>query len=198
MSQNLFPPTRPVFRPYLIPGRHEPLDGLLGQLIGERVGPVSGRGLDGDFARLRFGDQMARIGDDLSGRHWSAETLLVGRSYGGYLLLHALADLPPFPGRVLLLSPVLGPALSPTGRGGSRPPRADRLPRLVREGRFPRPAAMVVYTGGADPGCAPELARRIIPRIPGARLRIIPEAGHDLSADQIRAAVSEILEGTAP
>jgi pimeloyl-ACP methyl ester carboxylesterase len=187
-----------VFRPYLIPGRHEPVDGALGQLIREWVGPVTGRGLDGAFARLRFGDQLARIADDLTGRHWSAETLLVGRSYGGYLLLHALADLTPFPGRVLLLSPVLGPAVSPTGRAGSRPPRADRLPRLVREGRFPPPGALVVYTGGADTGCDPELARQIILGIPGARLRIIPEADHDLPADCIRAAVSEILEGAVP
>ena len=62
MSRNpSSPPTRPALRPYLIPGRHKALDGTLGQWIGELVGPVTGRGLDSDFARLRFSDPIERL-----------------------------------------------------------------------------------------------------------------------------------------
>ncbi|MFW5637072.1 MAG: glycosyltransferase [Thermodesulfobacteriota bacterium] len=54
---------------------------------------IKGRGLVGEFVRLRFSEQLDLIADDLDPEFWTPESILVGRSYGGYLLLHALAEL---------------------------------------------------------------------------------------------------------
>ncbi|MFW6373585.1 MAG: alpha/beta fold hydrolase [Thermodesulfobacteriota bacterium] len=109
----------------------------------------------------------------------------MGKSYGGYLLLHALADLPPFPGRILLFSPVLGEAVTPNRRYGSRPPRPRKLLEIADSGAFPPCGCLEVHTGEADPACDPDLARNIIPRLPNASLRVVPGAGHELDLEYV-------------
>ncbi len=48
------------------------------------------------------------IKNDLTTMFWHRDARAIGHSYGGYLLMHALAELGAFPGRILLLSRVLG------------------------------------------------------------------------------------------
>lgn len=180
----------PVLTPdrmiYLTPGRNEDLDGDLGLMIRERAAIVGGRALVGDFIQQPFSRQLALISEDLKHYFWDCQAILVGRSYGAYLLLHALADLEPFPGYVLLFSPVLGQALSPDLRSGSKPPRAQKLLQLAQKRMFPPCRYMEVHTGANDNGCDPELARTIVPQIKRAQLFIVPHAGHHLSVAYIR------------
>ncbi len=181
---------------YLIPGRDERLGGQLGSLLRQEGMEVHGRALRGDFARMRFPEQLAEIRDDLAEGFWTAESVLVGRSYGGYLILHALAEEEaPFPGGVLLLSPVLGAAHRPDGRFGSRPPRADRLRKMAREGIFPAPADLEIHTGAEDDGCDPDLARDIFSQIPAARITIVPGMGHELDPEYVWRVVRRFLKG---
>ncbi|MFP4349097.1 MAG: alpha/beta fold hydrolase [Desulfococcaceae bacterium] len=139
----------------------------------------------GEFVRLRFSEQLDLIADDLDSGFRTPESILVGKSYGGYLLLHALADLPPFPGRILLFSPVLGEAVTPNRRYGSRPPRPRKLLEIAESGTFPPCGCLEVHTGEADPACDPDLARNIIPRLPNASLRVVPGAGHELDLEYV-------------
>lgn len=181
---------------YLIPGRDERLGGQIGSLLRQEGREVHGRALRGDFARRRFPEQLAEIRKDLAEGFWTAEAVLVGRSYGGYLLLHALAEEEaPFPGRVLLFSPVLGPARRPDGRFGSRPPRADRLRKMAEEGTFPPPADLEIHTGAEDDGCDPDLAREIFAEMAGARLVVVPEMGHELDPEYVWRVVRRFLKG---
>jgi len=76
--------------------------------------------------------------------------LVVCNSYGAYLLLHALVQLPPYIGNVLILSPILG-SFENAGKGNVFfPPRADRLMRLVREAKFPVPFSAEIHVGSED------------------------------------------------
>lgn len=180
---------------YLIPGRGERLDGALGFVLHEEGRSVTGRELRGDFAALRFPDQLATIADDLADGFWSEDAVLAGRSYGAYLLLHCLAEREPFPGRLLLFSPVLGAGVRPGGSFGSRPPRASKLLKMAQAGTFPAPAALEIHTGAADEGCNPALAREIFGEVPGADLFVVPDMGHELDPEYVWRAVRRFLKG---
>jgi alpha-beta hydrolase superfamily lysophospholipase len=181
---------------YLIPGRDERIGGSLGSILTQEGRDVFGRALRGDFARMRFPEQLAEIRRDLAEGFWSAESLLVGRSYGGYLLLHALVEEEtPFPGRMLLFSPVLGPARRPDGRFGSRPPRADRLRKMAQEGSFLPPAYLEIHTGQKDDGCDPDLAREIFAGSADVKLVVVPGMGHELDPEYVWRVVRKFLKG---
>lgn len=165
---------------YLVPGRNDALGAFLGDCISRQGFDVYGREILPPFSQLPFAEQAAKIERDIRSFLLCTAGTLIGESYGAYLLLHALADMDPFPGKILLFSPVLGPAVSPNGRYSSRPPRAERLLRLAAEGRFPPPRRIEIHTGAADRGCDPDLAARIGASIPAAIVHILPGQGHPL------------------
>lgn len=174
---------------YLMPGRGNTLN-KMGEFIASLGFDVCGREVLPPFSTLPFADQIQVIQRDLS-FFWYEGARLVGHSYGGYLLLHALADLAAFPGRILLFSPVLGAATA----GGLylRPPRADQLLRLAEHGQFPTPNVLEIHTGETDPGCDPHLARRFGARIPGATVEIVPDQGHVLPVAYAQAVIRAFL-----
>lgn len=92
---------------YLVPGNENRLTE-----IGDKVHclgfDVYGRELIPPFFSLYFREQLKVIQRDLTRMFWHRKARLIGHSYGGYLLLHALSVLEPFPGEILLFSPVLG------------------------------------------------------------------------------------------
>ena len=135
---------------YYLPGRGGKIDTGLGLVLSQRGYTVTGREVTDDLARFDFQQQIEVITSDLRNRCWNAEAQLVAVSYGAYLLMHALAGMRPFPGKVLLLSPILGGATDGTSWSSFTPPRADRLMKLVYAGKFPQPAAMEVHVGDGD------------------------------------------------
>ncbi len=168
-----------------MPGRHSTLANSSVSRSLARLGlGFSGRDHGPAFESLEFEEKVASIRGDLRDFP-DADCLLVGRSYGGYLLLHALVDQLPHPGRVLLLSPVLGSVLVRTEGGvyASRPPRGEKLMRLARSGAFPAPGRLGVVLGDADPVCTVDMAREFTANVPGASLEILPGVGHRLLED---------------
>ena len=146
-----------------------------------------------DFARLGFSEQLALIQTDLLSGFWHSEAVLVGRSYGAYLLLHALAEMDFFPGKVLLFSPVLGAGLSKDRLFGVMPPRSKKLLKLAENGGFPAPRDLEIHTGAEDSGCDPRLAERFVSLVGNTKLRIIPNAGHQLSDEYVRGVLDRFL-----
>lgn len=177
---------------YLVPGRGNKISEI-GGIITELGFNVYGREVLPPFSGYRFPHQLAIIEKDLMSPYWNAEAKLIGHSYGGYLLLHSLSELPPFPGSVLLFSPVLGPASSKDGLFIARPPRADVLLQLATTGQFPMPRHLEIYTGQDDDGCDPVLAETLGSLLPGTRVNIIKGQGHQLSAEIIRKALVQFL-----
>jgi hypothetical protein len=174
-------------------GRGEDLDEGLGRLMATMGYAIHGREIILDFARLRISEQVALIGSDLQPAFWHPDALLVGHSYGAYLLLHTVADMDPFPGKILLRSPVLGAAVAKNGFYGSRPPRAEKLLKLTESNRFPVPHYMEIHTGAEDNGCDPLLATRFGSLVGNTKLHIVAGAGHQLGKEYLQVVLSKFL-----
>jgi hypothetical protein len=180
-------------RLYFIPGRGANLDEGLGRLMASMGYAIHGREIILDFSRLGFSAQLALIRSDLQPAFWHSDALLVGRSYGAYLLLHTLADMEPFPGKVFLCSPVLGAAIAKNGFYGSRPPRAEKLVKLAESNGFPAPRYMEIHTGAEDNGCDPLLAGRFAAPVGNTRLFVVAGAGHELGEGYLQAVLNKFL-----
>ena len=188
-------PDKPI---YFIPGRGESLDEGIGQVIASMGFSVKGREMISDFARLGFSEQLALIRSDLESDFWRPESVLIGRSYGAYLLLHTLAELEPFPGKVLLFSPVLGAAISEDRRSGVLPPRSKLLLKLADSGGFPAPCSLEIHTGAKDNGCDPALAIRFASLVGNTKLYIVPGSGHEFDEDYVRSVLDRFLCEPSP
>ena len=117
---------------------------------------------------------------------------VVANSYGAYLLLLALIDQPPSNIRVLLLSPVLGRAISEERMLFSRPPREKSLHKAIAEQRLGMPSHLEIVTGAEDDICDPALARLVGQQL-GISVSILPNEGHMLNATKVAAAVNRFL-----
>lgn len=178
---------------YILPGRGEKFGTGLALLIYRAGYEIHGHEISGAFARLRFSEQLALISCDLQATSWNADAKLVARSYGAYLLLNTLAEMNPFPGRILLLSPVLGAAVANNGFFVSRPPRAERFATLVESGDFPSPSYLEIHTGAEDNGCDPLLAKRFASLVRNTKIEIVPRAGHQLDEEYLKRILAEFL-----
>lgn len=165
----------------IFPGKGKDwLDGI-GQEVLKAGYDATGLDLEDDFLNLKFSEQVAQAKQFIESG-WDRCPLLIGKSYGAYLVLHALADLPSYPGAVLLFSPVIGMTVMKSEKGFmlSRPPRANFLLPLAESGSYPAPASFEIHTGAEDPICDPELAVRFGGAVEGCQVVVVPDSGHRL------------------
>ena len=118
---------------------------------------------------------------------------LIANSYGAYLLLLSLIDQPPSNIRVLLLSPVLGRAISKERMLFSRPPREQTLHSAIKEQRLGIPKHLEIVTGAEDEICDTALARQIGEQL-GISLSILPNEGHMLEPSSVERALQRFLQ----
>jgi hypothetical protein len=117
---------------------------------------------------------------------------VIANSYGAYLLLLSLINQPPSPLRVLLLSPVLGRAISEERMLLSRPPREKTLHKAIAERRLGMPDHLEIVTGAEDEICDPALARQVGEQL-GINVSILPNEGHMLGAASVESALQRFL-----
>ena len=117
---------------------------------------------------------------------------VIANSYGAYLLLLSLIDQPPLPVRTLLLSPVLGRAISEERMLFSRPPREKTLHQAISEQRLAMPAHLEIVTGEEDEICDPALARQVGKQL-GINVSILPNEGHMLEPASVESALQRFL-----
>ena len=117
---------------------------------------------------------------------------IIANSYGAYLLLLSLIEQPPLPIRVLLLSPVLGRAISEERMLFSRPPREKTLHKAIAEQRLGIPDHMEIVTGAEDEICDPELAWQVGEQL-GISVSILPTEGHMLEPSSVERALRRFL-----
>ena len=135
---------------YYLPGWAGSLSTGLGQALMARGFDVTGRETRGDFKDLSFTDQVETVKEDLLNHFWTEDSRVIANSFGAYLFLHAQASLEPYPGKVLLLSPIVGGfADDETGRFFS-PPQEHKLLKLAEAGQFPVLSNCEVHTGSED------------------------------------------------
>ena len=164
---------------YCLPGRGGRLSKGLGLELRTRGYTLEGRETVGDFARLAFSDQIRLIAEDLKADFWNEDASVIANSFGAYLFLNAQSLLPAFPGRVLLLSPVVGSITSKETGIRISPPLGDRLLDLAEEGALNVPRRCEIHVGELDWQCPPELVGRF-GRLAGIPVRVVPANGHML------------------
>lgn len=165
---------------YYLPGRGGRVDEGLGLALQSRWLTVYGRHLFGEFQRLRFSDQMQLIAEDLKHGFWNENALVIANSFGGYLFLHALTLLDPFPGKVLLLSPIIGTTAAPGNGPRFSPPFAERLLQLAQGGELSTPSRCEIHVGELDWQCQPGKIQEF-GKLTGIPVTTVPDGGHLLS-----------------
>ena len=117
--------------------------------------------------------------DDLQGYFWHERAQVVCNSFGSYLFLHAQAQMPSFPGRVLLLSPIVGEFTSDHARTTFSPPRPLMLKELAEAGQFNTPACCEIHVGEEDWQSIPANVQAF-GQLTGIPVTVVPQGGHDL------------------
>jgi hypothetical protein len=169
---------------YYLPGMGGRIDAGLGRELLRRGYALSGRETIGEFKKLRFGEQVDAVKKDLSELFWRPEARVIANSFGGYLFLHAQIGLEPFPGRVLLLSPIIG-AMDQSANGVRfYPPRADVLRQIAQVGGFPKLSNIEVHVGEEDWQAGPHALVEFCEAV-GIELHVVPRRGHMLGSDYV-------------
>jgi predicted alpha/beta hydrolase family esterase len=182
---------------YYLPGHGGHLETGLGAELMSRGYDVTGRETRGEFKSLPFASQVDLVAQDLSSMCWTEDAYVVANSFGAYLFLHAQAQLSPYIGKVLLLSPIVGefakddPSDDQDAAGwlGFIPPMAKKLFELIDCGAYPAPKHCEIHVGANDWQSNP-LAVTSLGRQLAILVCVIPEAGHGLP----KAYVSNLLD----
>ena len=124
-------------------------------------------------------EQVEVVADDLKSNFWSASDCLVANSFGGYLFLHAQANMPAFPGRVLLLSPIVGEFEDEASQRVFWPPYPERLKSLADAGAFPRLPQTQIHVGELDWQSVPSQVLAFGKAV-GIPVTVVENAGHML------------------
>jgi hypothetical protein len=169
---------------YYLPGYGGQLATGLGRALMERGFDVAGRETRGDFRSLPFDEQIATVGQDLKDHFWHADARVICNSYGAYLFLHAQAQLQSFPGRVLLLSPIVGEFTNSEARTSFSPPRPTRLMDLAEAGHLTVPRQCEMHVGEDDWQSIPANVQAL-GRIAGIPVFLVVGGGHDLGKDYV-------------
>ena len=173
-----------------ITGRNGHFQCGLGEYLNSLTGNFSGISLDPVFLRQSFDEQVAVIQTAIES---SAEHKIVANSYGGYLLMHALIGQAEVEHDILLLSPVLGKAISLESMSVSRPPGANRLLEALEQGRIAKPRHLEIHTGEVDHSCCPLLAAKFAESIPADRFELISGQGHMIDRPIVKGIIDDFI-----
>ena len=168
-----------------ITGCNGTLEGGLGQYLLTLTGSVYGVELSAIFLRQPITEQIKLLLDTLRRAEREA-SLVVANSYGAFLTLLAMSDTSPLDTKIILLSPVLGRTITPTGI--FKPPLANRLTERLKQGRI-RARRLEIHVGERDELFSVDLVKLVSRYAKADTLRIYEGAGHNLSIDVVRAAV---------
>jgi hypothetical protein len=179
---------------YYLPGAGGQLATGLGQALRDRGGNVTGRETRDEFRTLGFGDQLQIIREDLQSHFWHEQARVICNSYGSYLFLHAQSQMAPFPGQVLMLSPIVGEFASDETRTTFSPPRPTRLKELAEAGQFPTPVRAEIYVGSEDWQSIPANVQAF-GALTGIPVTVVPDGGHNLPKAYVGALLDRLLRG---
>ena len=121
---------------------------------------------------------------DLQSNHWSEDAHVIANSFGAYLFLHAQAQLPPYIGKVILLSPIVGEFANEETRMNFIPPRAEKLLGLAKDGAFPVPKQCQIHVGSEDWQSNPTNVT-VFGELLGIDVTVVPNGGHLLPKEYV-------------
>jgi len=182
---------------YYVPGRGGRLNVGLGQelsargydLIGREIAGPGPRDQSNPFASLSFQQQVEVIQHDLKTHAWTPEALVIGNSFGAYLIAHSILQLGNFPGKCLFLSPVLG-AVKATGML-FKPPKSGALKDAIENRSFPS-IVLDILVGSRDEHFLPDVAEKLS-QITKGKTIIIDNEGHRLNHETVKTTLNSWL-----
>jgi len=169
---------------YYLTGRGGELDKGVGRALLDMRYQLSGREMSGTFDLLSIQNQIDLITQDLLDGFWHSEAKVIAVSYGAYLLLHTLSALKPYPGKILLLSPVLGGVINKIEMRYFSPPRADKLMSLAEKKEFPIPNEIEFHIGEHDWQCPFKRVVDFSEAVKG-KCHVVPDTGHKLGKEYV-------------
>jgi hypothetical protein len=169
---------------YYLPGAGGQLSTGLGRALMDRGCNVTGRETRSEFRTLHFDDQIGIIKQDLESHFWDEQARVICNSYGSYLFLNAQSLMSPFPGRVMMLSPIVGEFTSDEMRATFSPPYPTRLKELAEAGQFPAPTSSEIHVGSEDWQSIPANVQAF-GMLTGIPVTVFPDAGHNLPKDYV-------------
>lgn len=182
---------------YYLPGRGGHLKTGLGEALLSRGLNVSGRETLGDFAKLSFPEQIEHVAQDLKTHFWHEDAMVVANSFGAYLFLHAQTLMAPFPGRVLLLSPIVGEFSNSESKTFFVPPRARQLMERVQTGLYHAPKHCEIHVGEHDWQSNPDHVQALA-TLMAWHVTVVPDAGHMLPKTYVGALLDRWMSTTYP
>lgn len=184
---------------YYLPGRGGEIGSGLGlelsargyDLLGREIGAQGPRRKNNGFACLTFQQQVSVIKNDLQNYSWSSEALVVACSFGAYLLAHGILQLQKFPGKVLLISPVLGAV---QGKGMYfKPPQSKNFMEAINNKEFPD-ISLDMLVGSRDEHLLPDVAK-MLSQLTTGTLELCDGEGHRLAHSSVNAKLDHWLPG---
>ena len=169
---------------YYLTGMGGSLDTGLGQGLLSRGFEIAGRELVGEFRKLDFQQQVDIVVSDLQSNFWQEEARVIANSFGAYLFLHAQAQMEPYIGKVILLSPIVGEFSNEETRMNFIPPRAEKLLQLATANSFPIPKQCEVHVGSEDWQSNPANVTAFGSML-GINVTVVPNAGHMLPKEYV-------------
>ncbi len=169
---------------YYLTGMNGQLRTGLGQGLLSRGVDITGRELVGEFRKLDFQQQVDLIADDLRDNFWHEDAHVIANSFGAYLFLHAQAQMEPYIGKVILLSPIVGEFGNVDSQMNFIPPRADKLRQLAEAGSFPIPKQCEIHVGSEDWQSNPTKVKAFGAML-GVGVTVVPNAGHMLPKEYV-------------
>jgi alpha-beta hydrolase superfamily lysophospholipase len=174
---------------YYLPGHGGLISKGLGEGLASRGWAVKGRETVGDFRALSFQQKIDLIAQDLENLFWHDNAHVIAVSFGAYLFLHAQAQLAPYIGKVLLISPIVGEFSNEQIGMGFIPPRSKRLKELALSKQYPAPINCHIHVGSEDWQSNPHNVTEFAELV-GIPVTMVPQAGHTLG----KAYVSGLLD----
>lgn len=177
---------------YYLPGRGGRIHTGLGEGILELGYEIKGRETPDSFINLTFSQQLDLIIRDLQSDFWTQDAKVVAVSYGAYLLLHAMSELEPYPGSILLISPILGGVINKDTLRFYSPPRPNKVMELSNSKSFPIPGHIEIHVGDNDEQSPCERVIQFAKSVNGSHV-IVPNSGHALGKDYIAPVLAKWL-----
>ena len=174
-------PSKVIYYPTGMGGR---LDSGLGQALLDKGLAVTGRELVGEFRKLAFNEQVDVVANDLKSNFWDKDARIIANSFGAYLFLHAQAKLPPFIGKIILLSPIVGEFENQETAMNFIPPRSEQLLELAKAGSYPAPLNCELHVGAEDWQSNPTNVE-LFGSLTGLKVTVVPKAGHMLPKEYV-------------
>ncbi len=178
---------------YYLPGWGGRLNTGLGEGLAERGFDIAGRETRDDFKNLTFQQKIDTIASDLLIHFWHPDAYVVANSFGGYLFLHAQAQMEAFPGKVLLLSPIVGDFRDERTEVGFVPPRPTFLMEQAQQHKFPRLPQAEIHVGSEDWQSHPTNVQAFADAI-GIPVSVVAGGGHMLGKEYVGEVLNKWLK----